>query len=638
VKGEPAAPLAAPSSLETVRGWLRRSPLDWHPIDRCRLMIALSLPFAAVYALRAHQLIAHPEVEPYFNRPALAWLRAGLILIAVFWTLFLVAGGATRRRPELWTPYCLVGVLSWWIAVNGFAYGIGPLTSPAWSAIAIGGVANLVLMPRLIAVLGIAFGLTMLIGLHLLVAAGTIPYGPLLTTIPLANGTLHSTFLVGNTVGALMATLVLLGGAGYIFERWRQTQKELEEVNAGLERTVEERTEALLRAEAQLRQAEKMEAIGRLAGGIAHDFNNVLGVVMGYAELIAAGSRRVVEDAREIHTAAERASRLVAQLLAVGSRQIMQPRPLQANDVVKETANLLRPLFSEDITLALRLDAGLGIVDADPVQLQQVLLNLATNARDVMPTGGTLTIETANLDVLVPTVVGAITIPPGAYVTLAVSDTGYGIEPDVQSHVFEPFFTTKEAGKGTGLGLSSVYGIVSQSGGLLTLESRPGEGTSFCIFLPRVKAHPGTSFGRAPAPSGPARPGVVLLAEDDSALRRLLRRTLAAQGHAVLDASDGVHALELATRHDGPIDVLLSDVVMPRMSGRELADSLAKSHPETIVVFMTAYTDDAVLLRGISAREVRLLRKPFSMEALAAVLVRVLGRRDDIAIAVGSSR
>jgi len=636
VRGEPAASLVTPRPTGTARAWLRQSPLEWHPIDRCRLLIALSIPFAAVYAMRAHQLLTHPGVEPYFSRPALWWLRGGLVLIAVFWTVFLAAGGAARRRPALSTTYVAVGVLSWWIAINGFAYGLGPLTSPAWSAIAIGGIANLVLMPRTVAFVGIAFGLTLLIGLHVLVAAGVIPYGPLLSTIPLQNGTLETTFLVGNTIGALTATLVLLAGAGYVFERWRGTQKELVEVNASLERTVEERTQALLRAEAQLRQAEKMEAIGRLAGGIAHDFNNVLGVVMGYAELIAAGSRRVVEDAREIHAAAERASRLVAQLLAVGSRQIMQPRPLQANDVVKQTAELLRPLFSEDITLALRLDSGLGIVDADPVQLQQVLLNLATNARDVMPTGGTLTIETANLDVLVPTVVGAITIPPGAYVTLAVSDTGYGIEPDVQSHVFEPFFTTKEPGKGTGLGLSSVYGIVSQSGGLLTLESRPGEGTSFCIFLPRVNARPGARFGRAPAPAGPARPGVVLLAEDDAALRRLLRRTLAAQGHDVLDAGDGVHALELAARHDGPIDVLLSDVVMPRMSGRELADSLAKSHPETSVVFMTAYTDDAVLLRGISAREVRLLRKPFSMEALAAVLVRILGRRDDLAIAVGS--
>jgi signal transduction histidine kinase/ActR/RegA family two-component response regulator len=622
----------------TVRRWISRSPLAWHPVHRCRLLIALSIPFAAVYAWRAHHLFVRPGVEPYFSGPALLWTRNGLALVAVFWAIFLALGPAARKRPALWNPYIVLGTLSWWAAIVGFAYALGPLTSPAWSAVAIGGVSTLMLMPRSVAFMGIAVGLGSLIAIHAAVAVGIIPYGPLQTYIPLANGRLATLFLVGNGIGALVSTLVLLTVTAYIFDRWRETQHELEHLNAGLERTVEERTDALLRAEAQLRQAEKMEAIGRLAGGIAHDFNNVLGVVMGYAELIAAGSRRVVEDAREIYAAAERASRLVSQLLAVGSRQIMQPRSLQANDVVKETAELLRPLFSEDITLALRLDAGLGIVDADPIQLQQVVLNLAANARDVMPTGGTLTIETANLDVLVPTVVGAITVPPGSYVTLSVSDTGYGIEPDLQSHVFEPFFTTKEPGKGTGLGLSSVYGIVSQSGGLLTLESRPGEGTSFCIFLPRITTPPGPAFGRPPIPAGPARPGVVLLAEDDAALRRLLRRTLAAQGHAVLDANDGVHALELATRHDGPIDVLLTDVVMPRIGGRELADSLARSHPETSVVFMTGYTDDAVLLRGISAREVRLLRKPFSMEALSAVLVRLLGRHDDIPIAVGSSR
>jgi CheY-like chemotaxis protein len=277
-------------------------------------------------------------------------------------------------------------------------------------------------------------------------------------------------------------------------------------------------------------------------------------------------------------------------------------------------------------------------VKADQGQIEHVIMNLAVNARDAMPHGGTLTIETRNADLDEAFARTHPQASPGPYVKLLVKDTGCGMDPAVQARVFEPFFTTKEPGKGTGLGLSSVYGIVSQSGGLLTLESRPGEGTSFCIFLPRITTPPGPAFGRPPTPAGPARPGVVLLAEDDAALRRLLRRTLAAQGHAVLDANDGVHALELATRHDGPIDVLLTDVVMPRIGGRELADSLARSHPETSVVFMTGYTDDAVLLRGISAREVRLLRKPFSMEALSAVLVRLLGRHDDIPIAVGSSR
>jgi CheY-like chemotaxis protein len=307
----------------------------------------------------------------------------------------------------------------------------------------------------------------------------------------------------------------------------------------------------------------------------------------------------------------------------------MEPQPLRLDDVVRETTELLRPLVGEDVELRLRLDPELGLVEADPVQMQQVLLNLAANARDAMPGGGALTIETANLDVASPTRVGAATIPPGSWVTLTVTDTGGGMDPELQERAFEPFFTTKDLGRGTGLGLSSVHGIVEQSGGLLSLESRVGEGSSFCIYLPRLADG---REGAAPSPARPAvaaRPGTLLLAEDDAALRRLLRRTLAAQRHTVLEAADGVEALELARRHGGRLDAVITDVVMPRAGGRELAEEIVKLHPEASVVFMTGYTDDAVLLRGVRAHEVRLLRKPFPLAALSSALAEVLGQRPE---------
>jgi CheY-like chemotaxis protein len=305
----------------------------------------------------------------------------------------------------------------------------------------------------------------------------------------------------------------------------------------------------------------------------------------------------------------------------------MEPQPVDLNDVIHETADLLRPLIGEEVELRLRLDGELGMVEADPVQMQQVLLNLASNARDAMTGGGALTVETANLDVAAPTAVGGTTLPPGSYVTLAVTDTGRGMDAELQERVFEPFFTTKGLARGTGLGLSSVQGIVEQSGGLLSLESAVGEGSSFCVYLPRLAGRPAAAAAAAgPArPAAPARAATLLLVEDDAALRRLLRRTLAAQRHTVLAAADADEALERLRAHRGRIDAVVTDVILPRGSGRALAEEVAKLHPETHVIFMTGYTDDAVLLRGVSAHEVKLLRKPFQPHALAAALAEVLG-------------
>ena len=308
---------------------------------------------------------------------------------------------------------------------------------------------------------------------------------------------------------------------------------------------------------------------------------------------------------------------------------MMKPEPLLLGEVVRQTQEMLRPLVGEDVELQLRLAEDLGQVEADRMQMEQVVLNLVTNARDAMPRGGTLTIETANLTVEEAILVGATAVPPGAWVTLSVTDTGAGMGQELQERVFEPFFTTKIPGRGTGLGLSSVYGIVAQSGGLVSLESELGCGTSFCIYLPRLAVAREIPASDAEPGASRSRTGTLLLVEDDPALRRLLRRSLAAQGHTVLEAADGVEAVELARRHAGPLDVLLTDVVMPRGGGREFAEEVLKLHPEAGVIFMTGYTDDAVLLRGVRANEVRLLRKPFPAAALSAALAELLGPSDE---------
>ncbi len=607
------------------------NPLEWSVIERCRLMIGLTLPFYVGYGLRSAYLIGHPEIEPYFSRVWLAIMRDGIAAIVAFWIAYLVFGWLERRRSGAHSAYAFVGTLSWWIGAAGIAYGLGPVTSPAWIAILVGVVFQLLLLPRVLALVGIGFGLSLVVASAVAVGVGAAPYAPMMSATPITAGQIELPHLIGATAASVAATLGLAGVVHYIMTQWRHAHRHLAQVNANLERIVEQRTRELVAAETQLRQVEKMEAIGRLAGGIAHDFNNLLAVITGYAELLltspaAASHRRELE---EIKTAGGSAARLVRQLLAVGRRQMMKPEPLRLDDVVRQTLEMLRPLVGEDVELRLRLAEDLGQVEADRTQLEQVVLNLATNARDAMPRGGTLTIETANLAVAETTLVGTSAIPPGEWVTLCVSDTGAGMGQELQQRVFEPFFTTKLPGRGTGLGLSSVFGTVAQSGGLVSLESELGCGTSFCIYLPRLKLERDVAAPTTELTALRSRAGTLLLVEDDPALRRLLRRTLAAQRHTVLEAADSIGALELAGGHAGPIDVLLTDVVMPRGNGRELAEGLVKIHPEAAVIFMTGYTDDAVLLRGVLANEVRLLRKPFSTTALSAALVELLGPIDD---------
>ncbi len=381
------------------------------------------------------------------------------------------------------------------------------------------------------------------------------------------------------------------------------------------------------RLEEQLRQSQKMEAIGRLAGGIAHDFNNLLTAIIGYAELLmadggAADSRR--GDVAEIKRAAERAAGLTQQLLAFSRKQLLQPKVLDLNALVRETQKLLRRLLGEDIELQTVAATDLDAVEADPGQLGQVIMNLAVNARDAMPRGGQLTIETANVVLDDAAVQQHVTMRPGRYVMLAVSDTGVGMDADTKAHLFEPFFTTKEAGKGTGLGLATVYGIVKQSGGYIWAYSEPGRGATFKIYLPPVAAR--AEAVRSPVAPSAATHGseTVLVVEDEEAVRRLSCRVLESHGYTVLAAGRGDQALHVASRHTGPIQLLVTDVVMPGMSGRELAKRLSSLRPATKVLYLSGYTDDAIVRHGVLEPGVSFLQKPFTPAALARKVREVL--------------
>ena len=393
--------------------------------------------------------------------------------------------------------------------------------------------------------------------------------------------------------------------------------------------------EALQASEEQLRQAQKMEAVGRLAGGVAHDFNNLLTAISGYSEFLIAqldeGSG-LRHDAEEIQKAAERAAALTRQLLAFSRRQVLQPKVLDLNGVVAEVSRLLIRLIGEDVQLSTFEDSALGKVRADPGQLEQVLVNLAVNARDAMPNGGRLTIRTGNLRVVEPLHGEGGELDPGEYVTLSVRDTGSGIDLATRTHLFEPFFTTKEQGKGTGLGLATVFGIVKQSGGDILVDSALGEGAEFTIVLPRVDVSvvevADASAALAPGATTESSDGAetVLLVEDEHVVRSLVRDVLERSGYAVLEAPDGASALELCSAHLGHIDLLLTDVVMPRMSGRQLAEQLAGQRPGLRVLFTSGYADgemdEASPLEGGAS----FVGKPFSPDELTRKVRELLDR------------
>jgi two-component system, cell cycle sensor histidine kinase and response regulator CckA len=374
------------------------------------------------------------------------------------------------------------------------------------------------------------------------------------------------------------------------------------------------------RLEEQVRQSQKMEAVGQLAGGIAHDFNNLLTAILGNTQLLLrdlppGDVKR--EDVDEIRKASERAAALTRQLLAYSRRQMLQPKVLDLNVVVAEMDRMLRRLIGEQITFATDLAPELGRVRADPSQIEQVVVNLVLNARDAMERGGVVTIETANVELDAAFVQQHLGSVAGPFVLLAVSDTGVGMTPAVRAHLFEPFFTTKPVGKGTGLGLATVYGIVKQSGGYIAVRTEPARGSSFKVYLPRIAAP-----ASAPAPAPPSRGSLrgvetVLVVEDEQAVLTLSRRALETEGYTVLAAADGADAVRIAERHGGTIHLLLTDMVMPGMSGRELAAQLAARRPGLRVVYMSGYPGDAAARGGALAQGSAFLQKPFEPDALA---------------------
>ncbi len=384
-----------------------------------------------------------------------------------------------------------------------------------------------------------------------------------------------------------------------------------------------EAEEALRASEEQLRQSQKMEAIGQLAGGIAHDFNNILTAIIGYADLLSArlpDDEALHRDLQEITRAAERASALTRQILAFSRRQAMRPRVVSLNEVLTGMEALLRRSLGEQIELVFRREPELGLVEVDTHQFEQVVLNLALNARDAMPTGGRLTLATTNVDMDMGF---ALTYPeasPGSYVVLSVADTGVGMDEETMAHMYEPFFTTKEMGKGTGLGLSTVYGIVHQSGGVVTVDSEIGKGSIFRVYLPQVFAATPSSVGDV-APTTVQRQGTVLVVEDEASIRHLVTRVLTGSGHNVVAAASALEALDMVPTLEHPPDLLLTDVMLPGgMLGTELAEKLRLFFPGLRVLYVSGYTREDVVRGGPLEEGTDFLQKPFSPEMIVAAV------------------
>jgi two-component system cell cycle sensor histidine kinase/response regulator CckA len=396
--------------------------------------------------------------------------------------------------------------------------------------------------------------------------------------------------------------------------------------------TERKKSEEVLRLkEEQLRQSQKMEAVGRLSGGIAHDFNNLLGVIIGYSDVLEMkleGNDALRKNVAEIKKAGTRASALTRQLLAFSRQQVLQPKILDLNSAVNGLAKMLQRLIGENIEVDMFLDSELGKVKADHSQIEQVIMNLVVNARDAMPDGGKLTIQTANVELGSDVAANLTYVQPGSYVELRVKDTGMGMDADTMAHIFEPFFTTKEKGKGTGLGLATVYGVVKQSGGYIWVDSILGAGTTFRICLPLVARGVVTPTIEQPSMRAARGSETVLLVEDEDSLRTLVSDLLEQNGYKVLTATCGAHALEVVEKYDGPIHLLLSDVVMPGMGGPALAKKLAVVRPETRVLFMSGYNEFHASGSSNLPPDIQILQKPFSHDTLIREVGGALGVRE----------
>jgi len=382
--------------------------------------------------------------------------------------------------------------------------------------------------------------------------------------------------------------------------------------------------------ELQLRQAQKMEAIGRLAGGVAHDFNNLLMVIKGHTELLLnelPPSDHIAHKIEQIDRSADRAAALTRQLLAFSRMQILQPQVINLNSIVEEMGKLLPRLIGEDIELVVRADQELGAIRADASQMEQIIMNLAVNSRDAMPNGGMLIIETQNADLDQTYTASHPMMKPGAYIQLTVSDNGCGMDAETQSHIFEPFFTTKEKGKGTGLGLATVYGIVKQSGGFIWVYSELGKGTSFKIYIPRVDQVEERSSAATPTAEVPTGTETVLLTEDEQDVREIAREFLESGGYKVVEANDASEAVQLARQHGGAIDLLVTDMVMPGITGQELAMQLQREYPGLCIVYMSGYSEHAATEMANADPTVRFLSKPFSRGAILRTVREILHSR-----------
>jgi signal transduction histidine kinase/ActR/RegA family two-component response regulator len=431
---------------------------------------------------------------------------------------------------------------------------------------------------------------------------------------------------VAFVAGILLAGM--LAFAVYMAETAQLRARDLVKANTNLEKEIAGRQQA----EDALRQAQKMEAVGRLAGGVAHDFNNLLMVIRGHAALSlrnAGVNGPLRRELDEILQATDRASSFTRQLLAFSRKQVLQPRVLDLNALTTQVANMLPPVLGDDIRLSIDLDPHLGHVKADPALLEQVIMNLVFNARDAMQEGGELTIHTLNNDLdeaSLPAFPGAHV---GPYVVLVIHDTGHGMTEETQSHIFEPFFTTKDRGKGTGLGLATVYGTVSQSGGFISVSSKVGTGTEIKIFLPRVEE----PVEVTPAPEVPVQArkgeGTILVVEDDDAVRRMTREFLKIGGYTVLEARSGAEAIHFMERREQPIALVLTDVLMPGMKGRELVERLGKLRAGIKVLYMSAYTEDAAINIGVLSPGTAFIEKPFSPEDLANKVREVLSASEN---------
>ena len=433
--------------------------------------------------------------------------------------------------------------------------------------------------------------------------------------------------------GRTVAVMTLYASeAGFFHDELRTTLSEMAPgISFALNKLLEERERLQeekehRRLEEHLRQAQKMEAVGRLAAGVAHDFNNLLTVINGYSDpgLVETFPEAALRESMiEIHKAGERAETLTRQLLSFSRRQVLEPKVLSLNTVVIETQKMLHRMLGEDILLATDLDPALGMVRADPGQISQILINLAVNARDAMPTGGQLSVVTANVTLDDAACVSLSGLSPGRHVVLSVEDTGSGMDDATKARLFEPFFTTKGVGKGTGLGLATVHGIVQQAHGHIAVESEVRRGTTFRVYLPSL---PSTHDSTSPVPTLSMPPGVetILLVEDQEPVRALAARVLRGCGYTVVEAGDGREGLAVCEAHVGVLHLLVSDVVMPHLGGRELAERVRAIRPEIKVLFVSGYTDDALIHHGVQEAELAFLRKPFTPSELASKVRSVL--------------